>query len=187
MWPRAESNVYAEPKRLAAAGLATSREEWTGSRRRTIYSITDSGRKALAEWLASSSARQRYESEALLKVLFAENGTKDDLLATIRAIRKDAIAVREHFLRFADVYEAGDGQYPDRFDLSALAARLLCEQQAVTARWAFLGRRDRLRLGRAVGRGCRLGDRDAPGERRRIHDRRGSGQSAALNRGRAGR
>jgi DNA-binding PadR family transcriptional regulator len=136
MWPRAESNVYAEPKRLVAAGLATSREEWTGSRRRTIYSITDSGRKALAEWLASSSAGQRYESEALLKVLFAENGTKDDLLATIRAIREDAIAVREHFLRFADVYEAGDGQYPDRFDLSALAARLLCEQQAVTARWA---------------------------------------------------
>jgi PadR family transcriptional regulator, regulatory protein AphA len=136
MWPRAESNVYAEPKRLVAAGLATSREEWTGSRRRTIYSITDSGRKALAEWLASSSSRQRYESEALLKVLFAENGTKDDLLATIRAIREDALVVREHFLQFADVYEAGDGEYPERFGLSALAARLLCEQQAATARWA---------------------------------------------------
>ena len=136
MWPRAESNVYAEPKRLVAAGLASSREEWTGSRRRTIYSITDAGRAALTEWLASPSARQRYESEALLKVLFAENGTKDDLLATIRRIREDSLAVLEHFLRFADVYEAGDGEYPDRFDLSALAARLLCEQQMVTARWA---------------------------------------------------
>jgi PadR family transcriptional regulator, regulatory protein AphA len=136
MWPRAESNVYAEPKRLVAAGLASSREEWTGSRRRTVYSITDAGLAALAEWLASPSARQRYESEALLKVLFAENGTKDDLLATIRGIRDDAIAVRGHFLQFADVYEAGEGQYPDRFDLSALAARLLCEQQAATERWA---------------------------------------------------
>jgi PadR family transcriptional regulator AphA len=136
MWPRAESNVYAEPKRLVAAGLATSREEWTGSRRRTMYSITDAGRAALAEWLASPSARQRYESEGLLKVLFAENGTKDDLLATIRGIREDAIAVLDHFLQFADVYEAGEGQYPDRFDLSALAARLLCEQQAATERWA---------------------------------------------------
>ena len=136
MWPRAESNVYAEPKRLVAAGLASSREEWTGSRRRTIYSITDAGRAALAEWLASPSARQRYESEGVLKVLFAENGTKDDLLATIRGIREDAIAVRDHFLQFADVYEAGEGQYPDRFDLSALAARLLCEQQAATERWA---------------------------------------------------
>lgn len=136
MWPRAESNVYAEPKRLVAAGLASSREEWTGSRRRTVYSITDAGLAALAEWLASPSARQRYESEALLKVLFAENGTKDDLLATIRGIREDAIAVLDHFLQFADVYEAGEGEYPDRFDLSALAARLLCEQQAATERWA---------------------------------------------------
>ena len=40
LWPRAESNVYAEPKRLLAAGLAEAREEWNGGRRRTIYSIT---------------------------------------------------------------------------------------------------------------------------------------------------
>jgi DNA-binding PadR family transcriptional regulator len=136
MWPRAESNVYAEPKRLVAAGLATSREEWTGSRRRTIYSITRAGRAALAEWLASPSSRQRNESEGLLKVLFAENGTKDDLLETIREIRRDASAVIEHFLQFADVYEAGEGEYPERFDLSALTARLLSEQQMVTVRWA---------------------------------------------------
>src|SRR5262245_27350604 len=136
MWPRAESNVYAEPKRLVAAGLATSREEWTGSRRRTIYSITEAGRAALVDWLASPSSRQRYESEGLLKVLFAENGTKDDLLAAIRGIREDAVAVLDHFLQFADVYEAGEGKYPDRFDLSALAARLLAEQQMITVRWA---------------------------------------------------
>ena len=102
------------------------------------------------------SSRQRYESEALLKVLFAENGTKDDLLATIRAIREDALAVREHFLQFADVYEAGDGQSPERFDLSALAARLLCEQQAVPHAGRAGPRRSCL-AGTAVRRGCRLG------------------------------
>src|SRR5262245_13229356 len=136
LWPRAESNVYAEPKRLVAAGLAASREEWTGSRRRTIYSITKAGRAALAEWLASPSSRQRYESEGLLKVLFAENGTKDDLLATICGIGEDSLAVVDHFRQFADVYEAGEGEYPDRFALSALAARLLCEQQLAAVRWA---------------------------------------------------
>lgn len=136
LWPRAESNVYAEPKRLVAAGLATSREEWTGSRRRTVYSITEAGRAALTEWLASPSSHQRYESEGLLKVLFAENGTKDDLLETIRAIGEDALALVDHFVQFADVYERGEGEYPERFDLSALAARLLCEQQLATARWA---------------------------------------------------
>lgn len=136
MWPRAESNVYAEPKRLVAAGLANAREEWNGGRRRTIYSITEAGRAALADWLASPSSRQRYESEALMKVFFAENGTQNDLLESIRALGEDALAAIEHFQRVTDPYEAGTGQYPERFALSALAARLLCEQQAATARWA---------------------------------------------------
>jgi len=136
VWPRAESSVYAEPKRLVAAGLAEAREEWNGGRRRTIYSITKAGRTALADWLASPSSRQRYESEAVTKVFFAENGTRDDLLTSIRAIREDAVAEIEHFQRIADLYEAGEGQYPERFALSALAARLLGEQQAATARWA---------------------------------------------------
>jgi PadR family transcriptional regulator AphA len=136
LWPRAESNVYAEPKRLVAAGLADAREEWNGGRRRTIYSITAAGRAALADWLAFAGSRQRYESEGLLKVFFAENGTQEDLLASIRAIRADATAALEHFQRIADPYEAGEGQYPERFALSALVVRLLGEQQAATARWA---------------------------------------------------
>src|SRR5262245_43912657 len=136
LWPRAESNVYAEPKRLAAAGLATAREEWTGGRRRTVYSITDAGREALREWLASPSSDQRYESEAVLKVFFAENGTRDDMLASIRALRDDANAAVSRWQEIADLYESGEGAHPNRFALSALIARLLGEQQAVTARWA---------------------------------------------------
>jgi PadR family transcriptional regulator AphA len=136
LWPRAESNVYAEPKRLVAAGLAVSREEWTGGRRRTVYSINDAGRAALGDWLASPSGRQRYESEAVLKVLFGENGSHEDLLASIRALRDDATAGVAHFQHIADLYDAGEGAYPNRFALSALVARLLGEQQAVTARWA---------------------------------------------------
>lgn len=136
LWPRAESNVYAEPKRLVAAGLVEAREEWTGERRRTVYSVTDAGREALRKWIGSSSARQRYESEAALKVFFGENGSREDMLAALRAIRTDAIAGVRHWQDVADGYEAGEGSYPARFALSALVARLLGEQQAVTARWA---------------------------------------------------
>ena len=136
MWPRAESNVYAEPKRLVSAGLVAARKEATGQRPRTVYSITDAGRAELARWLAAPSSRQRYECEALVKVLFAENGTREDALQAIRALRDDAAAVVEHFQRIADLYERGEGQYPERFALSSLVARLLGEQQAVTARWA---------------------------------------------------
>jgi DNA-binding PadR family transcriptional regulator len=136
MWPRAESNVYAEPKRLVAAGLADARQEWRGGRRRTIYSITEAGRAALAAWLASPSSRQRYESEALLKIFFAENGTLEDVLAAIRALRDDAASQIDHWQQIADRYEAGEGQNPARFALSALVARLLGEQQQATVRWA---------------------------------------------------
>jgi PadR family transcriptional regulator, regulatory protein AphA len=136
MWPRAESNVYAEPRRLVEAGLATAREEWNGQRRRTVYSITEAGRAALALWLASPSSRHRYECEALVKVLFAENGTPEDLLASIRALGEDAADVMRHFLRIADRYAANQGEYPWRFALTGLALRLLMEQQAATVRWA---------------------------------------------------
>lgn len=136
LWPRAESNVYLEPKRLVAARLAVAHHEANGERRRTIYSITSAGRSALARWLASPSSTQRYESEAAIKVFFAENGTKADLLESIRALKMEAAATIEHFLQFAKQYEAGQGQYPQRFALSGLIARLACEQQVATLRWA---------------------------------------------------
>jgi DNA-binding PadR family transcriptional regulator len=136
LWPRAESNMYAEPKRLVTAGLVASRREWSGERRRTVYSITAAGRAALAGWLASPSSRTRYESEAALKVLFCENGELDDLRQTLHAIREEALDAVAHWQGVADLYEAGEGQYPGRFGQSALVARLLGEQEAVTARWA---------------------------------------------------
>lgn len=136
MWPRAESNVYAEPRRLVEAGLATSREEWNGQRRRTIYSITDAGRRALAEWIGSPSSSPRYENEALVKVMFAENGTLEDLRKSIRELADEAEAGVRHFQGIADRYAANEGEYPRRFGLSGLALRLAAEQQAATLRWA---------------------------------------------------
>ena len=59
IWPRAESRLYEEPKKLVAAGLATSRSEPTGRRRSTVYSITPEGRQALAGWLAEPGASGR--------------------------------------------------------------------------------------------------------------------------------
>jgi PadR family transcriptional regulator AphA len=136
LWPRANSNVYAEAKRLVDSGLAEARVEWNGDRRRTIYSITDAGRRAVTDWLARSSSRPRFESESLMKVFFAENGTRETLLSSIRELGESAKAALEHFQRIADRYEAGEGEYPQRFALSGLTMRLICEQQAATVRWA---------------------------------------------------
>jgi PadR family transcriptional regulator AphA len=47
MQPASERHLYAEPKRLAAAGLVRMRREAVGRRSRTVYEITPAGREAL--------------------------------------------------------------------------------------------------------------------------------------------
>jgi PadR family transcriptional regulator AphA len=40
-WPRAQSKLYDEPKKLVALGLARASSEKIGKRPRTVYTITD--------------------------------------------------------------------------------------------------------------------------------------------------
>jgi PadR family transcriptional regulator AphA len=135
-WPRAESNLYAEPKRLVEAGLAEAREEWNGDRKRTVYSITDRGRDVLREWLGTPCPGQRLESEAHLRVLYGNYGSKEDLLATIDRVEADAEATIEHYARLAGEYARGEGLFPQRSHVNALLATLSMEQARGTARWA---------------------------------------------------
>ena len=135
-WPRAESNLYAEPKRLVQAGFAEAREEWNGDRKRSVYSITPAGRDALQEWLATPSAGQRLESESHLRLLFANYGTKADLLATIERVETDANEVIEHYAALSREYARGEGLFPERIHVNALLATLSIEQARAAARWA---------------------------------------------------
>src|SRR5579864_1514626 len=83
-WPRAERNLYDEVKLLAERGLVKGKEERVGRRPRTLYRITPEGRKALRSWLGAPSAPLSIESEALLRVFFAEQGSLENLLGAIR-------------------------------------------------------------------------------------------------------
>ena len=135
-WPRAESNVYAEPKRLVEAGVAEAREEWNGERKRTVYSITDAGRTALREWLATPSSEPRLESEPHLRILYGDHGAKGDLLATIDRIEADGESLVEHYAGLGGEYARGEGLFPQRIHVNALIATLGIEQGRATARWA---------------------------------------------------
>ena len=67
------SQLYAEPERLAKAGYLSERRERTG-RRRKHYALTDQGRKALDEWLATPTD-ELYElrDPGLLKLAFGSD------------------------------------------------------------------------------------------------------------------
>src|SRR3954454_20996052 len=89
-WPRAERKLYDDPKRLAADGLATATEEYTGKRKRTVYAITATGRRELRAWLGTPSADPSWENEALVKVFFADGGDLDALRGTLAGMRETA-------------------------------------------------------------------------------------------------
>src|SRR5882762_1485455 len=89
-WPRAESLIYAEVKRLAVEGFAAAHKSAVGKRARTTYSITPAGHAALSAWLETRPRAFALELEVLLRVLLARFGTREDLLASLGAAREDA-------------------------------------------------------------------------------------------------
>jgi DNA-binding PadR family transcriptional regulator len=135
-WPRAESKLYEEPKKLVALGLARATSERVGNRPRTVYTITPKGRRALAAWVPTPSVGPLLEFEHLVRVFFAEHGSKDDLLATIRSAREWAED------RFADSVEIprgyleGKGPFPERLPWLILAGQFINEFTEAVLRWA---------------------------------------------------
>lgn len=97
VWPRAESAIYREAKRLAAMGLIEGKKEYTGQRARTVYSITEAGKQELREWLETPLTPFSMDFEAMLRVFVAPLGTKDGMIDTLAQVRADA----QDMLRFA--------------------------------------------------------------------------------------
>jgi PadR family transcriptional regulator AphA len=136
VWPRAESKLYEEPKKLVAAGLARATEEYVGRRRRTVYRITAKGRRALAEWLRTPGTGPTLECEQLLQVFFAENGRKSDTLATLAATERWARERSAESFRVGLEYVQGDGPFPERGAQLDLTARFLTDFYAFVGEWA---------------------------------------------------
>ena len=91
---------------------------------------------ALRDWLATPPAPARVESEAQLRLLYANYGSKDDLLATIQSIEDDAQSTIDHYAQLVTEYARGDGLFPDRIHVNALLGSLSIEQARATVRWA---------------------------------------------------
>jgi DNA-binding PadR family transcriptional regulator len=134
-WPRAESHIYEEPKKLVAHGFATATREYAGRRPRTVYAITDEGREALRAWLGKPGGGPVIEFEGLVKVLFAEQAGKDELLSTLASIRAEAEQTRLHHAELAaDLAETG-GPFPDRLHVNTLVFKFMWDQTETVLRW----------------------------------------------------
>ncbi len=134
-WPRAQSNLYEEPKKLVAHGMARASSEATGRRPRTVYRITPKGRRALERWLEEPGRGPVLEWEQLLKTFFAEHGTKAAALANLRAAAEWGDDIEALSVELAQEYLAG-GPFPDRMSQLILTGQFLTEFGDLVSRWA---------------------------------------------------
>jgi DNA-binding PadR family transcriptional regulator len=135
-WPRAESKLYEEPKKLVERGLAKATVEHVGKRPRTVYAITPAGRRALRAWMPEPSAGPVIEFEGLVRVFFAEHGAKEDLLAAIDAAHDWVDRRHEESRAINRGYLEGQGPFPERLPWLLLCGRFLHEMMDAVDRWA---------------------------------------------------
>jgi DNA-binding PadR family transcriptional regulator len=135
-WPRAESGIYTEPKKLVEFGYATVETEYVGQRPRQRYTITPAGRKALKQWMPKESSPPQVEFEGLIKVFFAERGTKGDLLRTLETIRQHNAEAAAAHQNIPHEYLENRGSYPERLAWNVLVGTFLDEWQQLLDRWS---------------------------------------------------
>jgi DNA-binding PadR family transcriptional regulator len=135
IWPRANSKLYEEPKKLVAHGYARATDDSVGRRPRTRYTVTAKGRRALAAWLSAPGEGPILECEQLVKIHFADSGTRADVLTNLAATREWVLAQNEENLATARAYKEGRGAFPERAALNQLPGRFLTEFYLMVARW----------------------------------------------------
>ena len=136
IWPRAQSKLYEEPKKLVELGLAEASTERVGRRPRTVYAITEAGSAALAAWIQEPGAGPVIEFEQLLKLFFAEHGSRADALATLAGAREWARERNEDNVTAARQYQAGEGEFQHRAAQNLLVGAFLVEFYRMVADWS---------------------------------------------------
>lgn len=139
-WPKSERLLYSEPKKLVDLGYATSRKELSGKRSRNVYEITSEGREALADWAASRAQPPRFEIEALLRLLFADHGSTDDLARALDELESDIQEHHEAIVELMGSYLDGGHPFPHRTHLSVLFASFQLEMFRAIERWIEFAR-----------------------------------------------
>lgn len=139
-WPKSERLLYSEPKKLVALGFATVERDTTGGRTRNMYTITEAGREALRAWASTRTQPPRFEVEALLRLLFADHGSKDDLLGALDELEADIGEHHEAIVELMGSYLDGGHPFPQRTHLSVLFATFQIEMFKTIEAWLDFAR-----------------------------------------------
>ncbi len=139
-WPKSERLLYSEPKKLVELGFATTHQEDSGGRTRNVYTITARGHKALGEWTRTRTQPPRLEIEALLRLLFADHGSREDLLGALDEFESDIGEHHQAIVELMASYLDGGHPFPQRTHLSVLFATFQIEMFKSIERWIEFAR-----------------------------------------------
>jgi DNA-binding PadR family transcriptional regulator len=136
VWPRAESAIYREVKRLSSMGLLEGKKEHVGKRARTVYSITNEGREALREWLATPVSPFAMDFEALIRLFVAPLGTKEQIITTLEQVRGDAREMLRFGGQVKQEFLEGRAVTQDQVYIRALAVDFFISLLNTVEAWA---------------------------------------------------
>jgi DNA-binding PadR family transcriptional regulator len=90
-----ESQYYTEPKRLAELGYLAARKELGKTRERTVYTLTEKGRQALADYADTPATVTPLKSEPLLRLLICDLVGERVTRASLATLRDDIADLRQ--------------------------------------------------------------------------------------------
>jgi PadR family transcriptional regulator, regulatory protein AphA len=84
-WTASYGQIYPELKRLRKAGLVRAEQVPRGKVKRTVYSLTPKGERALRDWLTNSEdVLFEIRDENLLRLFFSDMLSRDEVIANLR-------------------------------------------------------------------------------------------------------
>jgi DNA-binding PadR family transcriptional regulator len=104
-WSAAESQWYAEPKRLERLGYLRSRKEPGRTTERTHYELTPAGESALRAWAREPSGLPRIQNEAIVRVLAGDLVGDEALRMSLGGLRDEIAAQRARLEVARDIAE----------------------------------------------------------------------------------
>ena len=116
-----ESRYYTEPKRLAKLGYLTARMEPGKTRERTVYTLTEKGRQALATYARAPVTVTPVKSDALLRLLICDLVGEEVTRESLATLRDDVADLYERL----DESEETARQLPHRQEYLLLAVDFL--------------------------------------------------------------
>jgi|SRR5581483_787812 len=89
-----ESQYYTEPKRLASLGYLHARQEPGRTRPRTVYTLTEKGRRALLDYARTPVSVTPLKSDALLRLLVCDLVGEEVTRESLATLRDDVEDLR---------------------------------------------------------------------------------------------